>query len=103
MVEDQALDRVYRIGQTKPVTTVRYIVKDTLEEVRSVLAPARHVMLGIMELTRGAQSIRHQQSEKRNLAEQAFDLGRKNHDWVEVSIFLCTLVSRNLLTLSNSE
>ena len=33
MVEDQALDRVYRIGQTKPVTTVRYIVKGTLEEV----------------------------------------------------------------------
>ena len=37
MVEDQALDRVYRIGQTKPVTTVRYIVKGTLEEVRSIL------------------------------------------------------------------
>lgn len=60
MIEDQALDRVYRIGQTKPVTTVRYIVQGTLEE-----------------------SIRHQQSEKRNLAEQAFDLVRKNHDWVD--------------------
>lgn len=34
MVEDQALDRVHRIGQTKEVTTVRYIVKNTLEEVR---------------------------------------------------------------------
>ena len=34
MVEDQALDRVHRIGQTKEVTTVRYIVKKTLEEVR---------------------------------------------------------------------
>ena len=34
MLEDQALDRVYRIGQTKEVNTVRYIVKDTLEEVR---------------------------------------------------------------------
>lgn len=34
MVEDQALDRVYRIGQKKEVTTTRYIVKNTLEEVR---------------------------------------------------------------------
>ena len=34
MVEDQALDRVHRIGQTKEVTTVRYIVRNTLEEVR---------------------------------------------------------------------
>ena len=33
MIEDQALDRVYRIGQTRRVTTTRYIVKDTLEEV----------------------------------------------------------------------
>ena len=33
MFEDQALDRVYRIGQTKEVTTVRYVVKGTLEEV----------------------------------------------------------------------
>ena len=33
MVEDQALDRVYRIGQKKEVTTTRYIVKKTLEEV----------------------------------------------------------------------
>ena len=34
MVEDQALDRVHRIGQAKEVTTVRYIVNNTLEEVR---------------------------------------------------------------------
>lgn len=33
MIEDQALDRVYRIGQKKEVTTTRYIVNNTLEEV----------------------------------------------------------------------
>ena len=33
MIEDQALDRVYRIGQKKQVTTTRYIVNKTLEEV----------------------------------------------------------------------
>ena len=34
MVEDQARDRVHRIGQAKEVTTVRYIFNNTLEEVR---------------------------------------------------------------------
>ena len=33
MLEEQALDRVHRIGQTKPVTIIRYIVKDSIEEV----------------------------------------------------------------------
>jgi SNF2 family DNA or RNA helicase len=31
-VENQAIDRVHRLGQTKPVTTVRYIVRDSIEE-----------------------------------------------------------------------
>ncbi|PIA89573.1 putative SWI/SNF-related regulator of chromatin [Cercospora beticola] len=31
-VEQQALARVHRMGQTRPVTTIRYIMKDTLEE-----------------------------------------------------------------------
>lgn len=33
-LEDQALARIHRIGQTKEVTTVRFIVKDSFEEVR---------------------------------------------------------------------
>ncbi len=59
MLENQALDRVYRIGQTKKVTTVKYVVRGTLEE-----------------------SVRHQQGEKRNLADQAFVLAKKQNDWV---------------------
>lgn len=31
--EEQALARIHRIGQTKPVTTIRYLMKDTIEEV----------------------------------------------------------------------
>ncbi len=33
MAEEQALDRIHRIGQTRPVTAIRYIVKGSVEEV----------------------------------------------------------------------
>lgn len=33
MVEQQALDRLHRIGQKKEVITTRYIIKDSIEEV----------------------------------------------------------------------
>jgi SNF2 family DNA or RNA helicase len=33
MVENQALDRVHRLGQTKPVKTFRYIAKGTFDQV----------------------------------------------------------------------
>lgn len=32
MSESQALDRIYRLGQTKEVTTIRYIMKGSWEE-----------------------------------------------------------------------
>ena len=82
MVEDQALDRVHRIGQTKEVTTVRYIVRNTLEEVR--WPNKLHLVFKIKELT-FKQSIRHQQSRKRNLAEQAFAMAKGHTDWMDVS------------------
>eukprot|EP00850_Spirogloea_muscicola_P010002 SM000057S18432 [mRNA] locus=s57:569771:577747:- [translate_table: standard] len=31
-VEEQAMDRVHRLGQTRPVTVVRFIVRDSIEE-----------------------------------------------------------------------
>ena len=34
-VEEQAIARAVRIGQTRPVTIIRYIVKKTFEEVRN--------------------------------------------------------------------
>ena len=33
MAEEQALDRVHRIGQSQPVIATRYIVSDSVEEV----------------------------------------------------------------------
>lgn len=32
MIERQALDRVHRLGQTKPVKTIRYIIKSSFDE-----------------------------------------------------------------------
>lgn len=31
-VEEQAIDRVHRIGQTKPVKVIRYVCRGTVEE-----------------------------------------------------------------------
>ena len=39
-----------------------------------------------------AQSIRAQQSKKRNLAEQAFALSRRQDDWISVSGSIATLL-----------
>lgn len=33
MAEEKALDRIHRLGQTKDVVTVRYIINDSFEEV----------------------------------------------------------------------
>jgi SWI/SNF-related matrix-associated actin-dependent regulator of chromatin subfamily A3 len=32
-LEEQALARIHRMGQTRDVTTIRYIIKDTYEDV----------------------------------------------------------------------
>ena len=32
-VEEQAMARIHRIGQTRPVTAIRYIMEDSIEEV----------------------------------------------------------------------
>jgi SNF2 family DNA or RNA helicase len=32
-LEEQALARVHRLGQTRPVTAIRYVMEDSFEEV----------------------------------------------------------------------
>jgi SWI/SNF-related matrix-associated actin-dependent regulator of chromatin subfamily A3 len=32
-IEEQALDRIHRIGQTRPVTTVKFIIEKSFEQV----------------------------------------------------------------------
>jgi SWI/SNF-related matrix-associated actin-dependent regulator of chromatin subfamily A3 len=33
MAEEQALDRVHRLGQTREVIATRYVVRESIEEV----------------------------------------------------------------------
>ncbi|KAF8538868.1 SNF2 family N-terminal domain-containing protein [Trichophaea hybrida] len=37
LIEEQALDRIHRMGQTKNVVTYRYIVKDSIDEVPNLI------------------------------------------------------------------
>jgi len=46
MAEEQALDSVYRLGQTREVLAIRYIVKDSIEEVSPFIV-ATYLMLQI--------------------------------------------------------
>ncbi|KAK2024653.1 hypothetical protein LX32DRAFT_598385, partial [Colletotrichum zoysiae] len=34
-IEEQALARIHRLGQTREVTTIRYVIKDSIEQVRA--------------------------------------------------------------------
>ncbi|CAN7120454.1 unnamed protein product [Brassica rapa subsp. narinosa] len=43
--EDQALDRAHRIGQTRPVTVVRFTVKDTVEDHILALQQKKRMMV----------------------------------------------------------
>lgn len=40
MAEEQALSRIHRMGQTKAVKTVRYIMQDSIEEVSNLFTIA---------------------------------------------------------------
>ena len=45
MAEEQAIDRVHRMGQRREVVATRYIVKDSIEEVEeSLLIPRRSLL-----------------------------------------------------------
>jgi len=57
-VEDQATDRAHRIGQTEPVTVVRLVAEDTLEEQMLELHEVKRALVeGVLAGTEAAGSL----------------------------------------------
>jgi SNF2 family DNA or RNA helicase len=44
MVEEQALCRVHRVGQKRDVTTIRYLMRGSFEEVKHIAHALRQHM-----------------------------------------------------------
>lgn len=70
MAEEQALDRVHRMGQMREVVATRYVVKDSIEEVRDLGAlPVTSLKLIYCEL----QYVVLVQEMKSRIIKQSFE------------------------------
>ena len=85
MAEEQALSRIHRMGQIKPVVTVRYIMQDSIEEV-SVYLCCRD-MIFFAEIL---QNIYELQRRKLKLAALTIsgDVKPEDYSYFEVRSFL---------------
>lgn len=61
-VENQAVDRIHRLGQTKPVTTIKLIIENTIE-ARLLEVQKRKIELANMTL--GVQLSKADQAQRR--------------------------------------
>lgn len=69
--QEQALDRVHRIGQTQPVVATRYIVKDSVEEVRIPLIPHSSVRMTTLLIVSPKQYVVSLHKKKLDLIQQS--------------------------------
>jgi hypothetical protein len=72
MAEEQALDRVHRIGQRKKVIAIRYIVSSSIEEVSFRLHHNNHFQ---KTNPMGTQYVLALQKKKNKLIQQSLDTG----------------------------
>jgi SWI/SNF-related matrix-associated actin-dependent regulator of chromatin subfamily A3 len=61
-LEEQALARIHRLGQTKKVTTTRFIMKDSIEEV--CMTP-----ISTLQLLKNYKHVVNVQNRKKSLAD----------------------------------
>ena len=95
MAEEQALSRIHRMGQTKPVVTVRYIMQDSIEEV-SVLLLSRCYDIFFAETL---QNIYELQRKKLKLAALTIsgEVKPDDHSYLEVRPILLYVIAGDLL------
>lgn len=62
MVEKQAMDRVYRMGQKRNVIVIRYIVRDSIEEV----SHERSELFAVQRYLNSNHSLQYVQKIQRN-------------------------------------
>lgn len=72
-IEEQALSRVHRMGQHRPVVTMRYVMKDSIEEVRYPSLPCinhvRYCVTGSFPTDFELQSVASVKGKKQLLIE----------------------------------
>jgi len=57
--EDQAIDRVHRLGQVRPVVVTRFVVKDTIEErILELQQKKKQLAQGVMMRNKELRQIR---------------------------------------------
>lgn len=66
-LEEQALARIHRIGQTQEVTTIRFYVRDSFEEVIEFIKPSYPFVLESHH-SRFPQQVMKLQTKKKQLA-----------------------------------
>lgn len=58
MVEQQAIGRVVRLGQKRPVVITRYIMRDTVEEVFAFLYVRKDIVLTLLKSVVSRQDLK---------------------------------------------
>lgn len=64
-LEEQALARIHRIGQKQSVTTVRFYIRDSFEEVSTIFSASNEIHYSYLQIQ---QQVMELQESKKSLA-----------------------------------